>query len=253
MKPLGANHFDHDCCRPFFHKGSARGVLLVHGFTGSVAHMRPLGDALADRGYTVMGINLPGHATTEADMARTGWQAWLTATRTAVATLREVCPTVAVAGLSMGGVLSLLMAEEQRVDACVTLSAPMATQNRLIRLSALAAPFMPRVSWAPAQERHRTLDERFDYGYTGFPTRSAADLARLIRMARKGLAQITCPVLSIQSTGDQTIWPGSADCILEGVSSQRKQKLLLNDVPHVCTLSVELPAIVDAMADWLAE
>jgi esterase/lipase len=47
MKPYDASRFNHDCCRPFLHEGGEKGVLLLHGFTGSVAHMRPLGDALA--------------------------------------------------------------------------------------------------------------------------------------------------------------------------------------------------------------
>jgi len=37
------------------------GVLLLHGFTGSPASMRPWGEALADRGWTVRVPRLPGH------------------------------------------------------------------------------------------------------------------------------------------------------------------------------------------------
>lgn len=251
MKPYDANHFQHDCCKPFLHRGNGEGLLLIHGFTGSVSHMRPLGDALADRGYTVMGINLPGHATTEADMAKTCWKDWLNASRQAVARLRGDCERLTVAGLSMGGVLSLILAEEGLVDAAAPISAPMATQNRLLRYAGLAAPFYPRVSWAPENERHRQLDPAFDYGYSGFPTRNAADLQKLIRLARRNLSKITCPVLAVQSTGDHTIWSGSADCILEGVSSQDKRKLTLMDVPHACTISSELPRIISALDVFL--
>ena len=129
MEPYTASHFDHDCCRPFLYPGNGKGILLLHGFTGSVSHMRPLGDALADLGYTVMGVNLPGHAATEADMARTDATQWMAAAREALQTLRKRCDTVTVAGLSMGGLLALLLAEEGLTDACVTISAPMATRN----------------------------------------------------------------------------------------------------------------------------
>ena len=247
MEPFDASHFNHNRCKPFLHEGGEKGVLLIHGFTGSVSHMRPLGDALADRGYTVMGINLPGHATTEADMATTDWKQWLDAARKAALTLKKRCKIVTVAGLSMGGLLALILAEEGLSDACVPISAPLATLNRLIRFAGLVSPLKPRVSWAPAEERHQQLDPKFDYGYSGFPTAKAADLQKLIRMARKGLGSIECPVLAIQSTGDKTIWSGSADCVMDGVSSKIKQKLVLQDVPHACTISVELPTIVDAM------
>lgn len=251
MEPREASLFEHECCQPFLLEGGDTGVLLIHGFTGSVSHMRPLGDALANRGYTVMGINLPGHATTEADMARTDWKQWRSATQNAMEELRQRCGTVAVAGLSMGGLLALLLAEEGKADACVTLSTPMATQNKLLALAGVLAFLKPRISWAPPEERHKLLDSRFDYGYSGFPTRKAADLNHLIHMARGGLSKVHCPLLAVQSTGDETIWQGSADCILAGASSEIKQKLVLQKVPHVCTISTELPSIVSTMDVFL--
>ena len=120
-----------------------------------------------------------------------------------------------------------------------------------MRFARLIAVVKPRLSWAPAEERHRMLDQRFDFGYSGFPTRKAADLNRLITIARKRLSQVRCPLLVVQSTGDQVVWQGSADCILNGVSSAEKQKLLLENVPHVCTISTELPTIVDVMDRWM--
>ena len=247
MKPYDASHFDHECCRPVLHAGGEKGILLIHGFTGCVSHMRPLGDALADRGYTVMGINLPGHALTEEEMGQTGWSQWLQASRDALAKLRRQCDRVAVAGLSMGGDIALILAEEGLTDACAAISAPMATRNRWIHAAPFAAPFKPRVSWAPPTERHQKLDPAFDYGYSGFPTRKLIDLEYLMRKARRHLTRVRCPLLAVQSTGDRTVWPGSLDCMMRGVSSERKQELALKDVPHVCTLSDELPAIVDAV------
>ena len=52
------------------------GVLLVHGFTGSPASMRPWGEYLHQRGYTVTVPLLPGHGTTPHDLNRVKWQEW---------------------------------------------------------------------------------------------------------------------------------------------------------------------------------
>lgn len=251
MKPYDASYFDHDCCKPFFMPGGSTGILFLHGFTGSIAHMRPLADALHARGYTVKGINLPGHATTEQDMGRSNWEQWLQAAKEGVVELKKTVDKTVVCGLSMGGVLSLLIAEQMRIDACVTVSAPMAVQNKLMGLANVLGFVYPRISWAPPTERHKALNQAYDYGYSGFPTRKAADLNRLIHMARQNLFAVQCPLLAVQSTGDETIWAGSADCILQNASSEMKQKLLVRDVPHVCTISKELPSIVEAVDELL--
>ena len=46
----------------FFLPGTNGGaVLLIHGYTGTPAEMRPLGDYLQQLGYTVLGVRLAGH------------------------------------------------------------------------------------------------------------------------------------------------------------------------------------------------
>ena len=102
--------FSSPVCQPFFLEGGSHAVLLIHGFTGSAGHMRPLGEALHAQGFTVQGINLPGHATSMEDMGRTQWQDWLQAAKEACVALKDRYEHVSVAGLSMGGVLTLLLA-----------------------------------------------------------------------------------------------------------------------------------------------
>lgn len=239
--------FDHEVCKPFFHKGGDNGILLIHGFTGSPSHMRKLADALVQRGYTVRTITLPGHATTEEDMSRSNWQQWLHAAKQASFEMMQEVRTFTVCGLSMGGVLALLVAQQMKVDACIPISAPMAVKNRFLPLAGVMSPFVRRIAWNGGTGRHAALDKDYDYGYSGFPTSKGADLHRLITLARRNLFNITCPILCIQSDADRTIWEGSMDAILEGVSSDVRQKLWLHDVPHVCTISRELPAIVEAV------
>ncbi len=247
MKPTPPGHFDRDVCKPFFHQGDGNGILLVHGYTGSASHMRKLADALAQRGRTVRTINLPGHALTEDDMAKTNWQMWLQAVKEAALSMMDEVDVFTIGGLSMGGVLALLVAQQMKVDGCVSISAPMAVKNRLMPFARIAAPFYPRVASHISEERLKLLDVAYDFGYTGFPTRTVVDLNHLIKLARQNLFNINCPILCVQSDSDETIWEGSADAILNGVSSEVRQKLWLHGVPHVCTISRELPAIVDAV------
>ena len=247
------NRFDSPVCQPFFHQGGDNGILLIHGFTGCAAHMRKLADGLAERGYTVRTINLPGHASTEEEMGRADWQIWLQACKQAALEMMGQLQTFTVGGLSMGGVLSLLVAQHMKVDGCVTISAPMGSKNKFLPLAGLAAPLLPRVSWRNPPERLEQLDQNYDFGYDGFPTAKGADLYKLICLARQNLFNVQCPLLCVQSDGDQAVDPGSADRILQGVGSEWKQKLWLHGVPHVCTISRELPAIVDAVEGLMLE
>ncbi|MCH5286838.1 MAG: alpha/beta fold hydrolase [Christensenellaceae bacterium] len=238
-------------CQPFLMEGGDHGVLLIHGFTGSAGHMRLIGEGLHAQGFTVRGINLPGHAESMEAMGKTDWQDWLGAARSAAAELKEKCGRVSVAGLSMGGVLTLLLAEEMELTACAPISAPMAVQNKLMPFAKLAAPFIPMTWWGGDPERPSMLDDRYDYGYPGFPTKCAASLAKLIKMARGNLHAITCPILAVQSHADETISADSADVIMAGVSSRVKGTLWLEKVPHVCTISPEHSRIAEAIGELL--
>ena len=239
--------FTSPACLPFMMEGGEHGVLLMHGFTGTIAHMRPLADQLHQRGYTVMGINLPGHAVSMEAMAKSTWQEWLGAAKDAFLQLQKRCRYVSVAGLSMGGCLALLLAEQMHPTAVVPISAPMAVQTRLLPLTGLVWPFLPRVMWEHRGDNAHLLDGRYDIGYPGFPTRCGMSLYRIMRSARRDLHAVQCPVLIVQSHQDETITHDSADIIARGVSSEKVGTLWLEGVPHVCTISSALPQIVEAM------
>ena len=244
-------NFQNPNAQPFYFPGNEHGVLLIHGFTGSVSHMRPIGDALHEAGFTVRGINLPGHAESPEAMRETGWVDWLQAAKMALAQMKEQCREVSVAGLSMGGVLALLLAQQAKPDSVIPISAPMGVQNKFIRFARYAAPFMPMMSWRGDPERAGQLDQNYDFGYAGFPTKCAGDLWTLIRMARKNLFAVTCPLLAVQSHGDRTITEDSAKVILDGVSSQDKSVLWLDGVPHVLTISRESGHVAQEMIRFL--
>ena len=252
MKKRLQRQFDDAVCQPFYLEGKSdgkrHGVLLIHGFTGTAAHMRPIAEALHAQGFTVMGINLPGHATDMDDMARTTWEEWLDAAKAAVFTLQQQCEFVSVAGLSMGGCLSLLIAEQMQPTAIAPISAPMGTQQPLW-LAALASPLIDTIWWKSRDEEGMPILNAYDYGYPGFRSKCARHLARLIKLSRRDLHAITCPVLVIQSHADETIIAESADIILSGISSERSGVLWLENAPHVCTITQEAANIAAALAE----
>ena len=55
-------------------KNKSVGVLLVHGYTGSPASMRPWAEYLNQRGFTVRVPLLPGHGTKPEDLNEVKWE-----------------------------------------------------------------------------------------------------------------------------------------------------------------------------------
>jgi esterase/lipase len=110
----------HPAAQPYFFQGRDTGCfrntgcLLIHGFTGSPPELLPLGKYLAERGCMVAAPLLAGHGTRVEDLAATSWQDWLQSAADALKRLREEpIERIFLIGISMGGLLSLMLAAEE--------------------------------------------------------------------------------------------------------------------------------------------
>ena len=238
----------HENARPFFLEGGEHAVLLTHGFTGTPAHMLPLAERLQAAGFTVQGLLLPGHGTDIEDMRKSTWQDWLAAELEAVYQLKKKYKYVSVCGLSMGGVLSLIAAEQTDVTTCVPISAPVKISFPFIGLAKPASLLIKEMRWGPGSAvQDARLMMEYNIGYSGYPTAKAHDLHILMKQAHKNLYLVHCPTLIVQSHADLTVRSVSAKMIYEGVSSTEKEILWLEGVPHVCTISTECDRIAKTM------
>ena len=249
--------FDNPLCRAYELAGrgdrATHGVLVIHGFTGSPAQLRPLAESINARGYAVSGLLLPGHCTSLDDMARVSWSDYLASVRAGCDALAARCERVSVVGLSMGGLLSLILSAERDVCACATLSAAVVQRNRLAPLSPVLKYVMPRVIRWPESAVNRGADflHEYDFGYSGLPVRRVADLMRLSRLARAALSEVRCPLLVVQSWRDETVDPVSAEIIMRGAASERKRLVRLERSGHMITLGPEREQVWREVGDWL--
>lgn len=88
------------------------GVLVLHGFTSNPSSVRELAETFAAEGFHVELPRLSGHGTTVEDMIPTRWSNWSSDAELAYTTLASRCANVVVAGLSMGGALTLWLAAQ---------------------------------------------------------------------------------------------------------------------------------------------
>jgi carboxylesterase len=238
--------FLNDLAEDFYKSGGSEACLLIHGFTGSPAHMRYLAQSLNDEGYVVRGVRLPGHGTSLEEMETTDSDDWLTKVEEEYLSLKEKKDQVYVLGLSMGGVLSLLLAEKYDVDKIVPIAAPVKIQNKLAYLTPVLKYFKRFDRWPG------TAEDDYDIGYSGMPVKSVPELLKLMRQAKQDLKQIDCPTLIVQSWGDETVEPISAEIIHDTISSNRKEILWLEESGHVCTVGPEKDKIHRQVIQFLA-
>lgn len=239
---------------PFFFRAGRTGCLLLHGFTGTPFEMRGLGEHLAGAGLTALGPRLFAHATRQEDLPRARWQDWLACAEDGYHLLSGCCDVIVPIGLSMGGLLSLLIASSFPVAGAVTLSTPFHPPDRRMRPLRPVAPLLSRV-WRFADKGPGDFDDpqaaSTHLEYPQYPIRGAAELHDLIEATREQLARIRCPALVIHSRGDRSVPFQDGAELLAALGSRDKQFLGLEKSGHVITRDTERVAVLDAVSRFV--
>lgn len=232
-------------------RGRPVGVLLVHGFTGSPASMKPWAQALASQGYAVEVPLLPGHATRWQDLNRVRWTDWYAEAEAAFDRLQTSCDAVVVAGLSMGGCLALRLAEERGGEvAGILLVNPFLSSGRreLALLPALKL-VVPSLRGVVNDVRKPDQDE---HGYDRLPLRGLAEVTAMWKVVVPDLGRVTQPLLCFRSANDHVIDPSSSATLMHGVSSSDLEERTLLDSFHVATLDHDAERIFTESAEFIA-
>ncbi|QDL99143.1 alpha/beta fold hydrolase [Rhodopseudomonas palustris] len=219
----------------FAFDGGKTGVLLVHGFTGSPQSMRYLGERLGERGYSILGPRLPGHGVSPAAMAETTASDWVDCAEDALLELSARCDKTFVAGLSMGGTLSLYLAalHPDKVAGVIPINA--AVQIDSPDLAGLAyarglPEFVPGIGSDMVDTTTKEL------AYDQVPVTCVKQVMGLAATARALLPKIKCPTLVINSRVDHVLSPTNATVIASHVGSSRIELRWLDNSYHVATI-----------------
>lgn len=224
---------------PFLLPGEKKGVLLIHGFTGSPAEMRLLGEFLHKKGYTVLGVRLCGHGTKPEEMAATNWINWYHSVCDAYHLLKGTCTEISVVGLSMGALLAMQLGIGYKdIKNVVAVSAPIEILDRKLLL---LPPAERSVGRYVLLKRRKFSDcaEAYSVSYKKTPLMGIHNLLGLIQSIKKSLPELDRPLLVIHSRNDHTAAPSSAEYIYETSGSVRKELFWLQESGHIITLDLE--------------
>jgi carboxylesterase len=241
---------------PFFLQGNKTGVLLIHGFTGTPKEMRWMGESLNKSGYTCLGIRLSGHATHSEDMRRSRWTDWTASVEDGFHLLSGSVDRIFLAGLSMGGVLSLLMSTKLDVAGVIAMSTPYQLPKDyllwMLRLYSKFIRYSPKSNEVPGASWYDKDAYAGHVSYPQNPLRSVVELKLLINEMKAALPEVRKPILLIHSKDDPYVLSKNAEHIFAGlVNASDKTKLYVTGSGHVVTRDAARHQVFEAAREFI--
>jgi carboxylesterase len=243
---------------PFFLPGGRTGVLLTHGFTGAPKEMRWMGEYLNKQGYTCCGIRLAGHGTTPEDMIRSRWTDWTASVEDGYNLLRDSTDHIFLAGLSMGGVLSLLMSTRLDVAGVIAMSTPYSLPQDhhypvwFIKLYSVFAKYRAKSKEEPGATWFDKEAFKSHVSYPANPIRSIAELKLLTLKMQSTLPEVRKPVLLVHSKNDKYVLPENLEQISAAlVNAPVKEKAYVTESGHVVTRDAERQRVFELARDFI--
>ncbi|HET7475354.1 MAG TPA: alpha/beta fold hydrolase [Dermatophilaceae bacterium] len=220
---------------PFSHDGSDVGVLLCHGFTGTPQGLRGWAEFLVARGYTVRLPRLPGHGTTWQDLNRYSFEDWYATVDLAFRELTQRCRKVVVCGLSMGGALALMLAQNHGPHV-----AGLVLVNPAVKFEDPRLAVLPVLKHLVGSLRAVSGDIKkpgtVELAYSRSPLKAGHSQVRAWGPIIRDLPEITQPLLLVRSVEDHIIPASSAALVLSRISSTDVTEIVVEDSYHVIPL-----------------
>jgi carboxylesterase len=241
-------------CEPLSHvTDSPTGVLVLHGFTGNPSSMRSVALGMIDAGFQVESPRLPGHGTTIDDMLTTGWADWTGEVEAAYQLLAARVDRIVVAGLSMGGTLTLWTGFQHPEVAglvCVnpaTRPQPAEVLEMLAEMDEAGQHVMPGIGSDIADP------DAVEIAYEGTPVRP------LLSLQHEGVgpitaryAELTMPLRLFTSRQDHVVDPGDSEHLVATYGGPVAHTWLERSY-HVATQDHDRQLIVDETCAFVVE
>ena len=226
-------------------KEAVGGVLLLHGMSDGPYSLRALGEALAARGYRVLGLRMPGHGTAPSGLRTVTWEAMAAATRLGMWHLSDALggKPVHVMGYSTGAALALDYALNALAGTDAPIPASLVLVSPAIGITPLAAltPWVERLSRLPGLEQlawTANMPEFDPFNYNSFSVNASVQVHRMTRSVASRIRALAAtdpiagfpPTLLLLTTVDATVSPDAVvDQLLKHLAPEGHE-LMLYDI-----------------------
>lgn len=241
-------------CQEHYFPGGDRCILLIHGYTGSPHDMLFLGQRLHDAGFSVYIPRLPGHGTNHTDFLNSNYHQWLRKVIDSYLNLKRNFSEVYCCGLSMGGVLTLLLASVFNPKKIALAAPAVKASNPFIYLTPVIGLFRKRIKRQITEQYQEDYLQKLQNEYWSYdwPTK-ASDLLKLQQLSKRRLPRVYSDCLTIVSKSDQTVPVEVLRIIEKGISSEKKEHVILEKSPHVVVNDIEKVRVSQEIINWFSE
>lgn len=235
---------------PWSFDGGRAGALCIHGFTGNPGSMRPVAEAFAKAGLSVELPRLPGHGTTIEDMMTTTWADWSGEVEAAYQRLAARTDAIVVAGLSMGGTLTLWAATKHPDIAGIICINPLSQPQPAEVLDMIKGMISEGETIMPGIGSDIADPDVTESAYSGTP------LPQLVSLLEEGATPLTTqyrsmtiPMLLLSSPNDHVVDPASVDVLAADYGGE-VERVSLDRSFHVATLDFDRELIQDKAVEF---
>jgi carboxylesterase len=206
--------------------------------------MRPVARALAAAGFTVELPRLPGHGTTVDEMITTSWADWSAAAEATYQELAARCERVVVAGLSMGGSLTLWLAARHPEIAGIVCINPAVVSQQPEVLDMVRGMLAEGEDRLPSSEADIADPDAVGTSYAQTPLGPLLSLMEGLAALEPDLGRITSPLLLMTSPNDHVVPPTDSDALAVAVSGP-VERVTLERSYHVATLDYDRELVAE--------
>lgn len=232
--------------KPIVLEDNDHAVLLLHSFTGTVRDVKRLAEELNQEGYTTVVPSYPGHGLPIEQFIQCDVDDWWHTVESTYLKLVDTYESVAVIGVSLGGLFTLRLAAKYPIQRAVVMSVPMKKDldGLKMRLTQYASRMYQTFGIQFEMEEPNT-------GHIDAYTESIQKFISMIDVIMSQLNQIQGQVIVMYGDRDEVAYKESAEFIHQHLKASKLQ--VYENSGHLMTHGQDKHEITQEVIRFLGE